>query len=44
VLNHVNLADPVLDVTNPSFGDITQSRGSDFGGNRTGQVTLRLEF
>ena len=44
VLNHVNLADPVLDVTNPSFGVITQARGSDFGGNRTGQVTLRLEF
>ena len=44
VLNHTNLADPVLDVTNPSFGVITQARGSDFGGNRTGQVTLRLEF
>ena len=44
VLNHTNLADPVLDVTNPSFGTITQSRGSDFGGNRTGQVSMKLEF
>ncbi len=44
ILNHTNLADPVLDTTNPSFGVITQARGSDFGGNRTGQVALRLEF
>ncbi len=44
VLNHTNLADPTLDVTNPAFGTITQSRGSDFGGNRTGQVSLKLEF
>ena len=44
VLNHTNLADPILDTTNPSFGVITQARGSDFGGNRTGQVALRLEF
>ncbi len=44
VLNHTNLADPVLDVTNPSFGVTTQARGSDFGGNRTGQVSMKLEF
>jgi len=44
VLNHTNLADPVLDVTQPNFGQITQARGSDFGGNRTGQLSLRLEF
>ena len=44
VLNHTNLADPVLDLTNANFGQITQSRGSDFGGNRTGQLALRLEF
>ena len=44
VLNHTNLADPTLDVTSPAFGVITQARGSDFGGNRTGQVALRLEF
>ncbi len=44
VLNHTNLADPILDVTNPSFGKITAARGSDFGGNRTGQVAVRVEF
>ncbi len=44
VLNHTNLADPNLDVTSPSFGVISSARGSDFGGNRTGQVSLRLEF
>ncbi|GAA3758956.1 TonB-dependent receptor [Terriglobus aquaticus] len=44
VLNHTNLADPVLDLTNASFGQITQARGSDFSGNRTGQVSMRLEF
>ena len=44
VLNHTNLADPQLDITQSTFGQITQARGSDFGGNRTGQVSLRLEF
>ena len=44
ILNHTNLADPVLDATSPSFGAITQARGSDFGGNRTGQVSAKLEF
>ena len=44
VLNHTNLADPTLDLTSGSFGKVTQSRGSDFGGNRTGQVALRVEF
>lgn len=44
VLNHTNLADPVTDISQSNFGQITQSRGSDFGGNRTGQLSLRLEF
>ncbi len=44
VLNHTNLADPLLDLTQVNFGQITQARGSDFGGNRTGQISLRLEF
>jgi hypothetical protein len=44
VLNHTNLADPILDVTQADFGKITASRGSDFGGNRTGQVSLKIEF
>ena len=44
VLNHTNLADPKNDISQSSFGQITQSRGSDFGGNRTGQLSLKLEF
>jgi hypothetical protein len=44
VLNHTNLNDPILDITNPGFGQITSTRGSDFGGNRTGQVSMRMEF
>jgi hypothetical protein len=44
VLNHANLADPMLDITSGSFGRITQARGSDFAGSRTGQVSLRIEF
>ena len=44
VLNHTNLADPQTDISQSNFGQITQARGSDFGGNRTGQLSLRLEF
>ncbi len=44
VLNHTNLADPTLDVTSGNFGVITAARGADFGGSRTGQVSMRLEF
>ena len=44
VLNHTNLADPVLDISKPTFGTITAARGSDFGGSRNGQVSVRLEF
>ena len=44
VTNRVNLNDPQLNITNSSFGKITSARGVDFGGGRTGQVSLRLEF
>jgi Carboxypeptidase regulatory-like domain len=48
VLNHANLADDVdhfnLNVASPDFGVISAARGSDFGGSRTGQVFLRLDF
>ncbi len=44
VLNHTNLADPQLDISQPSFGVITAARGSDFGGARNGQVSVRIEF
>lgn len=42
--NWTNLGDPVLDIANNNFGRITGGRGVDFGGGRTGQVSLRLEF
>jgi hypothetical protein len=45
VPNWTNLGDPVLNINDNNFGRITGPRGSsDFGGNRTGQVSLRLEF
>jgi hypothetical protein len=48
VLNHPNLADDdghfSLNVASPNFGVITAARSSDFGGSRTGQVFLRLDF
>ncbi len=44
VLNHTNLADPSLNITNGDFGRITAARGSDFAGSRTGQVAARLDF
>ncbi len=44
VINHTNLADPSLDLTSATFNTITTARGSDFGGNRTGQVSIRLEY
>ncbi len=42
--NHVNLADPNLTITSSSFGRITRARAADFGGNRTGEVSARIEF
>lgn len=42
--NTVNLADPVLNIADNNFGRITSARGVDFGGGRTGQVGLRLQF
>jgi hypothetical protein len=44
VLNHTNLADPNMDLSSSSFGLVTKSIGSDFGGARTGQVSIRAEF
>lgn len=43
--NRVNLADPNLNITDGNFGRITSARGGEvFGGGRTGQVSIRLEF
>ncbi|MDR3726699.1 MAG: TonB-dependent receptor [Terracidiphilus sp.] len=44
ILNHTNLSDPNMNLSSSSFGLITGSIGSDFGGARTGQVSLRAEF
>jgi len=44
VLNHLNLANPVLAIDSSSVGQITSARPADFGGNRTGQVGARVEF
>ena len=44
VLNHTNLADPNLNLSSGSFGLVSNSIGSDFGGARTGQIAVRAEF
>jgi hypothetical protein len=44
VLNHLNLANPVLAINNPSVGQITSAQAADFGGARTGQVGARINF
>lgn len=44
VLNHVNYADPNLNLGSSSFGQITSERAAEFGGHRTGQVGARIEF
>ncbi|MDE3200127.1 MAG: carboxypeptidase regulatory-like domain-containing protein [Acidobacteriota bacterium] len=44
VLNHTNLGDPNMNLSSSSFGFISRSISSDFGGARTGQVSARLEF
>ena len=48
ILNRLNLADDSdhfnLNIASAGFGQISAARGSDFGGNRSGQVFLRLDF
>jgi hypothetical protein len=44
VLNHTNLGDPNMNLSSPSFGLVSSSISSDFGGARTGQISLRAEF
>jgi Carboxypeptidase regulatory-like domain len=44
VLNHTNLGDPNMNISSPSFGLISSTIGSDFGGARSGQVSMRLDF
>jgi hypothetical protein len=45
VLNHTNFAPPALNVGNPStFGVLDAALPQGQGGNRTGQLALRLDF
>ena len=42
--NHPNYAPPSTDVSAATFGKITNVQSAENAGNRTGQVSLRLEF
>jgi len=45
VLNHTNFAPPATNVSNPStFGVLESALPQGSGGNRTGQLALRLDF
>jgi hypothetical protein len=45
VMNHANFAPPALNVSNPAtFGVLTAVLPQGLGGNRTGQLALRLDF
>jgi hypothetical protein len=45
VLNHTNFAPPALNIGNPStFGVLQAALPQGLGGNRTGQLALRLDF
>jgi len=45
VLNHTNFAPPALNASNPStFGVLDAALPQGLGGNRTGQLALRLDF
>jgi len=44
-LNHTNFAPPATNVSSPStFGVLQSAQTAENGGNRTGQVALRLDF
>jgi len=45
VLNHVNFAPPATNWSSPStFGVLNAAQTAEYGGNRTGQLALRLDF
>jgi len=45
VLNHTNFAPPATNVSNPNtFGILQTAQTAEYGGNRTGQLALRLDF
>jgi hypothetical protein len=44
-LNHTNFAPPSTNVSNPqTFGVLSAAQTAEYGGNRTGQLALRLDF
>lgn len=44
-LNHTNFAPPATNVSNPNtFGVLQSAQTAEYGGNRTGQLALRLDF
>ena len=44
VLNHINLSDPNNNLGASSFGIVSSAIAADFGGARTGQISIRAEF
>ena len=44
VLNHTNLGDPYTDLSSQDFGIVSSAIQSDFGGARTGQISIRADF
>ena len=44
IFDHTNYADPGLNLGSSSFGKITKAASAEFGGARTGQVGVRVEF
>jgi Carboxypeptidase regulatory-like domain len=44
ILNHPNFAPPPTNVTSSSFGIVQSVQSAENSGNRTGQLSLRLDF
>ncbi|MBS1875260.1 MAG: carboxypeptidase regulatory-like domain-containing protein [Acidobacteria bacterium] len=44
ILDRTNYDIPNLSISSSGFGAITKATVADFGGNRTGQIAVRLEF
>jgi hypothetical protein len=44
ILNHTNFAPPATNISSPAFGVLQSALPQGSGGNRTGQVALRVDF
>jgi hypothetical protein len=42
--NHPNFAPPMVIINSPQFGELTSVQRGENAGNRTGQVSARLDF